>query len=109
MNVISPGLLVSARKPNFDQCNPNLSAINATNLYFNDFLSHDEVKWWYWMWLLVVINIIQFLLWTNVKTIPIMEKCLGQIVTMEQYIQGPICTQDEVIPNPINPTQSDPG
>ena len=107
--MLSPGLLVSARKSNFDQCNSNVSAINAANPYFNDFMSQDQVKWWYWGWLLAILNLIQFLLWTNVKTIPMMEKWLGRIVIAEEYLQGPICPQDKVIPNPINPTQSDPG
>ena len=107
--MIQPGLLVSARESNFDQCNSNLSAINATNPYFNDFMSQDLVKWWYWFWLLAILNSIPVLLWTNAKTIPMMEKWFGRIVTQEEYQQGPICPQDEVIPNPTNPNQSDPG
>ena len=103
--MISPGLLVSEKQPIFDQCNPNLSPINATNLYFNDFLSHDQVKWWYWFWLLPILNLAQVFLWTNTKTIPMMEKWFGRIVPIEEYIQGPICQQDEV----ISSAQSDPG
>ena len=102
-------LLVSARESNFDQCNPNLSAINTTNPYFNDFMSQDEVKWWYWLWLLAILNSIPLLFWSNAKTIPMMEKWFGRIVTVEEYIQGPICPQDEDIPNPTNSIQSDPG
>ena len=107
--MIWPGSLVSARKSNFDQCNSNVSAINATNLYFNNFTSQDQVKWWYWIWLLAFLNLMQIILWTNAKTIPRMEKWFGQIVTSEELVQGPICPQDAVIPNPIIHTQSDPG
>ena len=45
----------------------------------------------------------------NAKTIPMMEKWFGRIVTLEEMVQGPICPQDGVIPNTINSTQSDPG
>ena len=72
-------------------------------------MSQDQIKWWYWYWLLAIINLIQILLWTNAKTIPMMEKWFGRVVTFEELAQGPICPQDEVVPNPINPTQSDPG
>ena len=109
INLISPGLLVSAEEPNFDQCNPNLSAINTTNPYFNDFLSHDQVKWWYWFWLLPIVNLVQLVLWSNEKTLPVMEKWFGQIVTIEEYVQGPICPKDEVTPKTIDHTQSDSG
>ena len=105
---MQPGLLTSAKKSNFDQCNPK-SVINATNPYFNDFMSQDEVKWWYWLWLLAILNSIPLLFWSNAKTIPMMEKWFGRIVTVEEYIQGPICPQDEDIPNPTNSIQSDPG
>ena len=101
--------MVSAREPNFDQCNANLSAINATNVYFNDFMSHNVVKWWFWAWLLSILNLVQLLLWTNAKTIPFMEKWFGEIVTVEEIVCGPVCHQDEVMPNPINPNQSDTG
>ena len=104
--MIWPGSLVSARESNFDQCNTNLSAINTANPYFNEFMSQEQVKWWYWLWVLVIINLIQILLWTNAKTIPMMEKGFGRVVTMKEFKQGPICPQDEVIPNPI---PSDPG
>ena len=105
---MQPGLLTSAKKSNFDQCNPK-SVINATNPYFNDFMSQDQVKWWYWFWLLAIMNLIQLLLWTNAKTIPMMEKWFGRVVTLDELNRGPICPQDEVIPNPGNPNQSDPG
>ena len=72
-------------------------------------MSQDQVKWWYWVWLLATINLMQLLLWTNAKTIPMMEKCFGRIVTIEEFHQGPIFPQDEVTTNPINPTHSDPG
>ena len=107
--MINPGLLVSARESNFDQCNANLSAINAENPYFNDFMSQDQVKWWYWLWLGAIINLIPIFLWTNNKTIPMMKKWFGRIVTNEEWSNGPICPQDEVIPNSINSTHFDPG
>ena len=72
-------------------------------------MSQDQVKWWYWGWLGAIINLIPVLLWTNAKTIPMMEKWFGRTVTLEEMVNGPICPQDEVIPNPIIPTQSDPG
>ena len=56
-----------------------------------------------------MVVLVLVLLWTNAKTIPMMEKWFGRIVTQEEYQQGPICPQDEVIPNPTNPNQSDPG
>ena len=107
--MIWPGSLVSARKSNFDQCNSNVSAINATNPYFNNFTSQDQVKWWYWIWLLAFLNLMQIILWTNAKTIPMMEKWFGRVISLEEYLPGPICPQDEAIPNSANPTQSDPG
>ena len=107
--MIWPGTLVSAKESNFDQCNSNLSAINATNPFFSDLMSQDQVKWWYWLWLLALMNLIQIHLWTNAKTIPMMEKWFGRVVTIDEIIRGPICPQDAVTPNPTNPNQSDPG
>ena len=104
----NPGLLTSTRESNFDQCNSTLSAINSTYPYFNDFMSQEQVKWWYWLWLLAIINLIPVLLWTNAKTIPMMEKWFGRVIN-EEFRLGPICPQDAVTPNSINPTQSDPG
>ena len=46
---------------------------------------------------------------SSTKTIPMMEKWFGRIVPIEEYIQGPICQQDEVISNANEPTLSDPG
>ena len=61
------------------------------------------------MLLVPIVHCVLVLFWTNAKTIPMMEKWFGRVVTFEEFNQGPICPQEEVTPNHINSTQSDPG
>ena len=79
---------------NFDQCYPNVTSLKVT--YLSDYLSEEQVYWKYWMWIFPVLCLVQLILrkLDDNGKITIITKVFGSGVSLDEYIRGPILSED---------------
>ena len=83
----------------FDQCYPNSTANNGTNaIYISDYLPEEQVHWLYWVWILIVLNLVQLVLrrLDSKGRITFITKIFGPSVPLQIYLRGPILSEDQI-------------
>ena len=80
-----------------DQCYPNSTSFNDTNpIYVSDYLSEDKVHWLSWLWIVILLNLIQLVLrrLDSKGKLTFITDNFGPAVKVQDTIRGPILPSD---------------
>lgn len=69
----------------------------STNTFVKDYLSRDQMYWWYWVWICPVLCLIHIVLrdLEHKGKITFVSKWLGPSISTNAMIKGPVFEKDD--------------